>query len=237
MATVTIPLTRGQYAVIDEEDLPLVCGHKWQAHKTAMGDFYAARTGWRPDGTCYRIAMHRVIAGALDGEEVDHKDGDKLNNTRGNLRRCTPTQNRRNRTVRRDNTSGYKGVFYNPKRTAHPWQAYIGTRENRESLGSYATAEEAAEAYNRAAIARHGEFARLNMIDYDHPVPRPDTPPSRKERPTTARRRGVSFDAETGTWRARITIDGKRVTLGRFDTIEEAGCAYDEAMAAKMNLR
>jgi hypothetical protein len=233
VATVQIPLTKGQCATIDEEDLPLLGHYKWQAEQTSMGDFYAVRTGWTPEGTSYRIAMHRVIAGALDGEEVDHEDGDKLNNTRRNLRRCTHAQNRRNRPTRRDNTSGYKGVHFNPKRVAHPWQTSIGTGDAREYLGCYETAEEAADAYNRAAIAKHGEFARLNVIDYDHPIPRPDVPLKRTERPPVATRKGVAFESETGKWRASIYIDGRRVALGRFNTAEEAGRAREVAERRK----
>jgi hypothetical protein len=229
VATVTIPLTRGQQAIIDEEDLPLVGGHNWHAVQNQAGDFYAVRTENMPDGSRRRVAMHRLIAGAVEGEEVDHWDLNTLNNIRTNLRRCTKTQNHRNRPLRRDSTSGYKGVTFNPKRVANPWQTYIGTKETRKSLGSYNTAEEAAEAYNRAAIDYYGEFARLNVIDYGNPIPRPQVERPIIPRPSVPKRKGVTFDAETGKWRACTYIDGKRVTLGRFDTIDEAGCAYDEA--------
>jgi hypothetical protein len=190
LGTVTIPLTKGQHTTIDEEDLPLLGHYKWQALRTPSGNYYAVRTQWTPDGKSHRVAMHRVIAGALDGEEVDHWDGDGLNNTRQNLRRTDKAHNQANRGTPRSNRwSGYKGVVFDPKRVANPWQAYIGTDSERESLGSYDTAEKAAEAYNRAAIVRYGEFARLNEIDYDNPIPRPDMQRPRHERPAVAAER------------------------------------------------
>ena len=71
------------------------------------GMYYAGRA--RPGGG-KMISMHREIAGARDGEDVDHRNRDSLDNRRRNLRKCTKSQNGANRPAQRDNSSGYKGV-------------------------------------------------------------------------------------------------------------------------------
>lgn len=103
--------------------------------------------------------MHRLLMGlgTGDGRVIDHVDGDGLNNTRINLRICTPTQNAQHR-VRTSNCTGYKGVY----RRRGKFVAQIGAEKHY--LGIFGTAKEAAAAYNRAAQARFGAFAALNTI-------------------------------------------------------------------------
>lgn len=90
-----------------------------------------------------------------DGYWVDHKDGIKAHNRIGNLRLATPTQNQQNK-------AGYgsyaKGVTWR-NRKEKPFQAKIRVNGDRIHLGSFATEEEAAEAYRQAAKEHHGEFA------------------------------------------------------------------------------
>lgn len=90
---------------------------------------------------------------------VDHRNGDSLDNRRANLRLCSYSQNTANSAIRRDNTSGRKGVSFQSGRKK-PWIAKIQVEGRERYLGHYSTAEEAGEAYRIGAIEAFGEFAR-----------------------------------------------------------------------------
>ena len=92
------------------------------------------------------------------GVEVDHIDENKLNNTFKNLRLGTHSQNQWNISKRKDNTSGYKGVYL---RNNNKFWARIGVCGKFISLGCYVTAEEAHEAYKAASVKYHGEFSNF----------------------------------------------------------------------------
>ena len=94
-----------------------------------------------------------------DNMEVDHINGDKLDNRKENLRVCTHRENGKNQKISINNTSGYKGVFANHKN----WQAVIGVDGKPIYLGTYPSPEKAAEAYDVAAKKYHGDFANLNF--------------------------------------------------------------------------
>lgn len=146
-----IMLTRGQVALVDDGDYAWLSRWKWCARKGRSGKFYAARSQRHKT-----VLMHRVIIGAKEEEEVDHKKGNTLDNRRRNLRLCTPTQNKRNSRLRKDSTSGYKGVTFN--KSTQKWHAQINM-----FLGSYSTPEAAARAYDTKAVELFGEFARPNF--------------------------------------------------------------------------
>lgn len=152
--TVEIPLTQGRVALIDDEDLPLVSGRKWNALKRNH-TFYAACTARAGEVGITSILMHRLILSATPGQLVDHADGNGLNNQRSNIRLCTTHQNSVNRKPLGKH-SQYKGIRITPSGT---WQAAIG----REHLGTFLDERDAAKAYDDAARARYGEFARLNF--------------------------------------------------------------------------
>lgn len=114
-----------------------------------------------------KIRLHQAII-SLSGQEVppgyeiDHRDGNKLNNLLSNLRICTRFQNQHNTQLRIDNTSGDKGVIYYKRN--NKWQAQIMNNGKQEHLGYFTIKEDAARAYNQAAIQYFGEFAVLNNI-------------------------------------------------------------------------
>lgn len=89
---------------------------------------------------------------------VNHKDGQGINNRWENLRASNQSQNVANGKIRRDNTSGFKGVHFNKRDKCY--QAYIGIDGKLKHLGSYDSAEEAHAAYIVAANIHFGEFAR-----------------------------------------------------------------------------
>lgn len=105
--------------------------------------------------------LHRMVMDAPLGVQVDHINGDKLDNRRENLRLCNNAQNARNQVRRITGQSTYKGVRRNGKR----WQAQIGALGIHKTLGTYSTEEEAALAYNAAARHHFGAFASLNKVE------------------------------------------------------------------------
>lgn len=159
-----IPLTNGQVALVDDEDYDRINAHKWCAMRIpGTNSYYAARKSAADENGKQRtIRMHREIMNAKDGEEVDHINHVTLDQRKTNLRLCTRGQNCANRRTRTDNTSGFKGVSHNKRRGK--WQAYVIVDRKQKHLGYYATAIEAAIAYDAAAIEYHGEFARTNRM-------------------------------------------------------------------------
>jgi hypothetical protein len=154
-----IPLTRGLVTLVDDDDYEWISQWKWYA-SVVKGErkFYATTD---LDGRS--IKMHRIILGLQprDGVEVDHRDGDSLNNQRHNLRQATHSQNMANIGLRKTNKSGYKGVHWNKR--AGKWMSQIRKKGTRIHLGTFTDAEEAARAYDAKAKELHGDFAYLNF--------------------------------------------------------------------------
>lgn len=112
----------------------------------------------------HRIVMERILGRPLETTEiVDHINSDALDNQRSNLRLVNPTQNACNRRRNRNNKSGYKGVHYSPGLGTKHYQAQIGYHRHLRTIGTYATAELAAQAYDDEARKVFGVFARLNF--------------------------------------------------------------------------
>lgn len=150
-----LPLGGGGVALIDDADAELVRRHRWYRHAAKPGRFYARA---RIDGR--DVYLHRFLMGEPPGGNVDHKNRDGLDCRRGNLRVATVAQNAHNQAVRRNNTSGFKGVSQ-CRRTGR-WRAKILHEYTVHRLGTFATAEAAAAAYDEAARRLHGEFAVTN---------------------------------------------------------------------------
>jgi HNH endonuclease len=163
----TIPLTQGKFTLVDDEDYERLVAHKWYAQKTqrknhvvwrALRNIRITPTKWAT------IAMHRVIL--KDIPEVDHKDGDGLNNTRSNLRAANHSENQANQPKRRGKTSQFKGVYWATWRSGNgKWAAQITHHYKCIGLGYFNSEVDAAKAYDRSVISLFGEYARPNFPD------------------------------------------------------------------------
>ena len=142
----SIELTRGQRAVVDDEDYHVVAGRSWQAQprRDGKGWYAVARGG---------VRMHRLIMGVSGGRIVDHANGDGLDNRRQNLRVGTQSQN----CVNRKTTPGR--YMRGTRKTRYGrWQATIKDGNKNKHLGCFATELEAHLAYVAAAKKIHGEW-------------------------------------------------------------------------------
>ena len=106
--------------------------------------------------------MHLIIMGEAYGLEVDHINGNKLDNQKSNLRFVTHMQNLHNRKPSRESSSKYKGVSWNAWHKR--WLAKICNNYTSIFLGYFKSEEDAALAYNKAALKYHEEYARLNVV-------------------------------------------------------------------------
>jgi hypothetical protein len=170
----TIHLTRGKVAIVDDDDYDRVSQYKWYA---TAGGKYAARADYANGRNHPRnVYMHRFIMNAPDGVDVDHINGDPFDNRKSNLRICTRAENLQNSRKKIRNghsTSKYKGVNYDGRegKRSHVnkskrWCAYIRLNGKKVHLGQHATEVEAAIAYDNAARAHFGPFAKLNFPEH-----------------------------------------------------------------------
>lgn len=152
-----ITLTQGKVAQVSDFDFERLNQRQWSAH-FSKGKWYAITN----DGKFpFRkvLKMHREIMNPPAGLEVDHRDGDGLNNQRDNLRLCTHAQNVCNAGPSTKNTTGFKGVSRHGER----FRATIKSNHNWMHIGVFNTPEEAARAYDAKAVELHGEFAWTNF--------------------------------------------------------------------------
>jgi len=152
-----IQLTQGEYAIVDDEDFKLLSHWKWHLLKKKTNKYAVRRN---PKGKPKNILMHRQILYTRKDQYSDHINGNGLDNRRSNLRLCTHTESNRYVQKRSHNTSGYLGVYNHEGK----WAAGIRVSSKHIYLGRYRTKEEAALAYNVAAIKYHGQFATLNFL-------------------------------------------------------------------------
>lgn len=105
------------------------------------------------------IRLHREIMKAASGVVVDHINGNPLDNRRQNLRLANTASNNRNRRVQSGSYTGFKGVHLHRPGW---WRAAIVANGKKHDLGVFRSPVEAARAYDTAAVALHGQFARTN---------------------------------------------------------------------------
>lgn len=111
------------------------------------------------DGAVFRCTG--FLMNSPEGMFIDHINGNGLDNRKCNLRICTNTQNQYNASIRKDNTSGFRGVCWN--RGSNKWQAYMRVNGKQTSLGLFTCLIKAAKTYDEAAKKYHKDFANLNF--------------------------------------------------------------------------
>ena len=179
-----IELTKGYVAIVDDDDYEWLSQYKWNAsissEKRWNSDPYvSAKTTiykvW-DDGFTWRRSEHmpRMIMNAKQGEVVDHINHVTLDNRKENLRVCSAKENGRNSNKQKSIngkpcTSIYKGAtLFRCNKGKYGiyeyWRSQICVDGNMIYLGQFKTEEDAALAYNDAALKYHGDFARLNEI-------------------------------------------------------------------------
>lgn len=153
-----VQLTMGYEAVIDAVEAPLVGQWNWtallQPHSNTVYAYRHDCSGPKKRN----VRMHRLIAGDPPGLDVDHRDGNGLNNRRSNLRAATKSQNAHNARLSRRNSSGAKGVYWSNR--AQRWIVEIRLHGQRHYVGTFVRLDDASSAYASASARLHGEFGR-----------------------------------------------------------------------------
>jgi hypothetical protein len=162
----TIPLhgakAAGRVALVDDDDYDLVMQyrwHVWERTRSSGGTCgpYAA-TNIHRGGRHWMRRMHQIVTG---WPMTDHINHNTLDNQRANLRPATLSQNGANQLPNRGGSSRFKGVSWQPER--RKWAAYITVNQHRVVLGRFRSEEDAARAYDAAALSAWGEYAHLNL--------------------------------------------------------------------------
>lgn len=150
-----IPLTQNKFAIVDDDDFEYLSQFSW--HFQSRG--YAASNS--------KKLMHRVICNPEPKQQIDHINGNKLDNRRSNLRLCSNSQNHMNKPKSHQKTSSkYKGVYWCKHKKK--WRVTVKFNKKKIHIGDYKNEKDAGMAYNNAAINIFKEFACLNMIEGEH---------------------------------------------------------------------
>ena len=156
--TLAVACPDGREFLIDKGDYALIENYHWTINPRG----YVCSNTFG-----INVQLARVLFGLPPysrKREVDHISGDPLDNRRRNLRLCSTSDNARNRGLRSDSQTGYKGVSHRPSHGVYIARIVPRPNSKRLFLGKFETAEEAAAAYDRAAVLYHGEFARTNKM-------------------------------------------------------------------------
>lgn len=150
-----IKLTRGKFSIVDDEDYEKASLITWHLFPGRCTDYAITNKEGKS------LFLHRFIMDAPKGLQVDHINGNGLDNRKENLRLCTSTENKRNTKKHKRNKSGYRGVSLDSR--SGKYRAQISTGEKILHLGLFADPEDAARSYDEAAKKYHGKFASLNF--------------------------------------------------------------------------
>lgn len=208
----------GKVALVDDEDLQLVAPYKWYWRNGYAVTAYHRKGANKEDaGRTINVSMHRLILGLPDSH-VDHRNRNRLDNQRSNLRLATLLQNNQNVVKAQVSAAGYIGVRQESTNV-------FCARISHLVVGYYDTAEKAAMARDLKALELRGEFAVLNFPADQLKEVEPLPPRNIGERTSSVR--GVSYAANRkakAKWRAVC----KKNHLGWYLTEMEAAQALEE---------
>jgi hypothetical protein len=157
--------TNGFKIIVDDEDYNRLMKYSWAVYKSPTSTMYYASTQSLKKKIGYAISMHRMVLGLEEQKNmniVDHINRNSLDNRKSNLRIVNKKENEMNSGVRKNNTSGYKGV--NHRKDTKKYRAYIFINGKQKNVGNYKTAKEAAIAYNKEIVKFFPEYAYINLI-------------------------------------------------------------------------
>lgn len=156
--TKQIPLTQDKFALVDDVDYDFLMQWKWCFLSDKKEGGYAIRKG-----KTSHILMHRIVNKTPLSFETDHRDGNKLNNQKDNLRNCSKSQNNGNRKRYNKKRIGkYKGVYWIEK--IKKWKAKLSINYKEIHIGYFDREEDAALAYNFESMKYFGEYSRQNNV-------------------------------------------------------------------------
>ena len=155
-----IQLTQNRVALVDAEDFDIVNPYSWHVCNIRNSNLRYAGCMVRNGDKQVTFLMHRMILNTPKGTEVDHINGDGLDNRRANLRVCKHSENLCNQKLV-SHSSQFKGVYWNKEKLR--WRVRIKINRKEKHLGYYDSEEEAGRAYDIAARINFGEFARTNF--------------------------------------------------------------------------
>ena len=144
-------MKNGTSFIFDKNDYVFISEHTWSVARGYVRTLIHGKS----------VPLHRLLMKLERWQQVDHINHDRTDNRRINLRVASHAENQRNRGIRSDNTTGFKGVCY--VKRDNNYIAYINVDGKRTYLGAFSTAEEAGAAYDRAAEVLHGKFACKNI--------------------------------------------------------------------------
>ena len=153
-----IKLTKGKVAIVDASDYDALMKFKWCARKNRGANVFYAMAYLGKDEGRKSYYMHSLLLDRPKGMEIDHINGNGLDNRRSNLRICTRSENEMNRGKNKNNTSGYKGVCWN--KNDKRWYVKIGLNNKQINLGRFSDKLEAYKAYVSACKKYHGKYAK-----------------------------------------------------------------------------
>lgn len=142
-----------EFAIVDDDIYEKVKGKSWTLQSSGYVRTFSGKRV---------IYLHRLVMSAKAGQEIDHKDRNKLDCRRKNLRFATRSQQGKNRGPKKNGTSRYKGVNWDASRKK--WLVRININGKDKNLGRFSDEVEAAKVYNKAAKKHYGEFACLNDV-------------------------------------------------------------------------
>ncbi len=149
-----ITSSKGNVFSVSDEDYEYLIKFKW----SELEEYAYCKEGTKS------LLMHRIVAErmGLNGR-IDHKDRDRTNNQRENLRIATGSQNGANKTMQSNNASGYRGVAW--RHDKNKWEVRISVRGNSKFLGFFTSEIDAAKQYDYHAKQYFKEFAVLNFTE------------------------------------------------------------------------
>lgn len=151
-------IIKGRDVTVDDEDASLVIGRPWYF----LPRGYVVYTEKGPAASKRpKTYLHRLVLGLEkgDGKEVDHINGNPLDNRKSNLRLCTRSQNMANKNACINSRTGIRGVGWNEKRKM--WEVFLSKDRKTVFGGRFKTKIAAIERRNKLSRDLHGEFARM----------------------------------------------------------------------------